>query len=154
MSWCAPGATLSGPGFLVLTPRSSLSHLLSAYDRFMEDFRSGTCLPLTEVHSWGILAQGLHQPEQDLLRAVLQSDKGSCPPLCSFVSIGKCLALIAGRLSPLAPAPPLLYHSWSFPLIRLSQFGFSFAVWFLEDSQSNTRCSQESEARKPQTVAG
>lgn len=65
---------------MVLTPRSSLSHLLSANDRFMEDFRSGTCLPLTEVHSWGILAQGLHQPEQDLLRAVLQSEKGSRPP--------------------------------------------------------------------------
>ena len=47
---------------------------------FMEDFRSGTLLPLTEAHSWGISARGLHQPEQDLLRAALQAAKGSCPP--------------------------------------------------------------------------
>ena len=71
---------LHGAHTKVISFSAAFNQCMKALDRFMEDFRSWTRLPLTEVHSWGILARGLHQPEQDLLRAALQSDEGSCPP--------------------------------------------------------------------------
>lgn len=149
------GPHFLGPGFcLVLTPRSSLSQLLSANDQKLHgglqkwDTSASNRSPLM-----GNLGSGAPPAWARLAQSCAAVCRGFLPTLLApSLSICECLTLIAaGRLSPLAPAPPLLYRPWSFPLIHLSQFGFSFADWFLEDSQSNTRCSQESEVKKPQT---